>query len=117
MSWTVDAEGRTSQFSRIKQRPPATALSGPKASAESLTPRSSHLAVADAVDFQSDLFSFTAALGSALSSGRMSRDIRSGIADASTLSEGTIRHSNGNKHVHVLSGFPLGGIEGTDGAG
>ena len=113
----MDAEGRTSQFSRIKQRPPATALSGPKASAESLTPRSSNLAVADAVDFQSDLFSFAAVLGSALSSGRMSSGTRSGIIVPSTLSEGTVRYSNGNKHVHVLSGSPVGGIEGMDGAG
>ena len=43
------SEGRTSQFSRIKQRPPAADLSGPKASAESLTPRSSNLAAATAV--------------------------------------------------------------------
>jgi hypothetical protein len=62
-------EGHTSQFSRIKHRPPATDLSGPKASAESLTPRSSNLAVADAVDLQFDLFSFATALGSALSFG------------------------------------------------
>jgi hypothetical protein len=62
-------EGHTSQFSRIKQRPPATDLSGPKASAESLTPRRSNLAVADAVDFQFDFFSFVATLGSAFSSG------------------------------------------------
>jgi len=62
-------EDCTSQFSRIKQRPPATDLSGPKASAESLTPRRSNLAVADALDFQFDLFSSAAALGSALSSG------------------------------------------------
>jgi hypothetical protein len=46
--------GHTSQFSRIKQRPPATDLRGPKASAVSLTPRRSNLAVADAVDFQFD---------------------------------------------------------------
>ena len=45
-------EDRTSQFSRIKQRPPAIDLSGGKASAESLTPRRNNLAVADAVDFQ-----------------------------------------------------------------
>ena len=50
-----EAGGLTSQFSRMKQRPPATDLSGPKASAESLTPRSNSLAVADAVDFQFDL--------------------------------------------------------------
>ena len=49
-------EGLTSQFSKMKQSPPATDLSGPKASEESLTPRRNSLAVADAVDFQSDLF-------------------------------------------------------------
>ena len=53
---------RTSQFSRIKQRPPATDLRGPKASAESLTPRRSSLAVADAVDLQFDLVSSVVAL-------------------------------------------------------
>ena len=109
----MDADGHTSQFSRIKQRPPATALSGPKASAVSLTPRSSNLAVADAVDLQSDLFSSATVLGSALPSGQMSPS----IVDASTLSEVTIRYSNGNKHVHVLSGSPPGRIEGVDGAG
>ena len=57
---------RTSQFLRIKQRPPATDLRGPKASAVSLTPRRSNLAVADAVDFQFDLVSSAAALGSPL---------------------------------------------------
>ena len=62
-------EGHTSQFSRIKQRPPATDLSGPKASADSLTPRRSNLAAEDAVDFRrSNLFS-SAVLGS-LSLGR-----------------------------------------------
>ena len=55
--WESD---RTSQFSRIKQRPPATDLSGPKASADSLTPRRSNLAVEAAVDFQFDLFSLLA---------------------------------------------------------
>ena len=48
-------EGHTLQLSRIKQRPPATDLSGGKASAESLTLRRSNLAVADAVDSQFDL--------------------------------------------------------------
>jgi len=61
---------RTSQFSRIKQRPPATDLSGGKASAEFLTPRRSNFAVADAVDFQLDLFSSTATLDSALPPGQ-----------------------------------------------
>ena len=54
--------GHTSQFSRIKQRPPATDLSGPKASEVSLTPRRSNFAEAAAVDFQLDLCSSAAAL-------------------------------------------------------
>ena len=53
---------RTSQFSRMKQRPPATDLSGPKASAESLTARRTNLAEDDAVEPQSGLFSSTAVL-------------------------------------------------------
>jgi len=65
-------EGNTSQFSKIKQRPPAIDLSGGRASAESLTPQRSNLAVADAVDFQFDSFSSAAALGSTLSPGRTS---------------------------------------------
>ena len=52
----------TSQFSRIKQRAPAIDLSGPKASAESLTPRRSSLAETEAVDFQFGLFSSAATL-------------------------------------------------------
>ena len=67
-------EGRTSQFSRMKQRPPATDLSGPKTPAESLTPRRSNPAVADAVDFQVDLFPSAGALGSKLSVGRRASD-------------------------------------------
>ena len=84
-------EGRTSQFSRIKQRPPATDLSGPKASAVSLTPRSSSLAVATAVDLQLGLSSFAAGSGLALSSGRTTPGTWSGIAESSALSEGMIR--------------------------
>ena len=53
----MQEEVRTSQLSRIKQRPPATDLSGPKASADSLTPRRSNLAAEDVVVFQSDLLS------------------------------------------------------------
>ena len=75
-------EGRTSQFSRIKQRPPATDLSGPKASADSLTPLSSNLAVATAVDLQLDLFSLAAGLGPA-PSGLATPDAWSGTAEAS----------------------------------
>ena len=40
----MQTENLTSQLSRMKQRPPATDLSGPKASEESLTPRSRNLA-------------------------------------------------------------------------
>ena len=43
-------EDRTSQLSRIKQRPLATDLSGPNGSADSFTPQSSNLAMADVVD-------------------------------------------------------------------
>ena len=56
------SRGHTSQFSRIKERPPAIDLSGPKKSVESLTPRRSNLAEADAVDLQFDLCPFLAAL-------------------------------------------------------
>ena len=98
---TYVGERRTSQFSRIKQRPPATDLSGPNASAESLTPRRSNLAVANAVDFQFDFFSSVAAFVSA----------------APVLSEGAIRHSGRGKNDHVLSGPPLGRSEGEDGDG
>ena len=62
-------EGHTSQFSRIKQRPPATDLSGPKASAESLTPRRSNLAVADTVDLQFGSLPSAVTLGPPLLSG------------------------------------------------
>jgi hypothetical protein len=60
----MQKERRTSQFSRMKQRPLATDLSGPKASEESLTPRRSNWAVADAVDFQFDFFSSGVTFGS-----------------------------------------------------
>ena len=62
-----EGKDRTSQFSRTKQRPPATDLSGPKASTESLTPRRTNLAEDDAVDFQSGLFSSAAQLAPAFS--------------------------------------------------
>ena len=112
-------EDHTSQLSKMKQRPPATDLSGPKASVESLTPRRSNLAVADAVDFQFDLFSSTAALGSVTSPGRRISGTRSGAVEVPALlgsSEGMIRGSNQNNNVHILSGFPLFGI-GVDGEG
>ena len=51
----------------MKQRPPATDLSGPKASAESLTARRTNLADDDTVDFQSGLFSTAVALAPAFS--------------------------------------------------
>jgi len=53
---------RTPKCSRIKRRTPATDSSGGKASAKSLISRRSSLAEADTIDFQSDLFSFAAAL-------------------------------------------------------
>ena len=46
----------------MKQRPPATDLSGPEASAESLTARSTNLAEDDAVDLHPGLLSYVAAL-------------------------------------------------------
>ena len=108
-------EGHTSQFSRIKQRPPATDLSGPNASAESLTPRSSNLAVEDAADLQFDLSSFTTALSSALSLGRRFSGTRSKTGEVPTISGGTVRYCSQNNHVHgVPSGFPVGGREGGD---
>jgi len=61
--------GHTLQLSRIKQRDLAIDLSGLKAPAESLTPRSNS-AVADAVDLQFDSSSSAAAPGSRVSSGR-----------------------------------------------
>ena len=84
-------EGRTSQFSRIKQRPPATDLSGPKVSAESLTPRSSNLAVATAVDLQLDLPPSAAGPGLALSSDLTTSSTWSGTEEGSVLSGGTVR--------------------------
>ena len=97
--------GHTTQLSRIKQRPPATDLSGGNTSAESLTPRRSNLAVSDTVDFQLDLFSFAAVLLLK----RMSSDILSGTAEVSTLYEVMIRHSSRNENNHVPSGFPVDG--------
>ena len=73
--------GRTSRFSRIKQRLPATDLRGPKVSAESLTRRRSNLAVADAVDFQFDSFSSAVALGSSLTFGPTRAGLASGVEE------------------------------------
>jgi hypothetical protein len=79
----------------MKQRPPATDLSGPKASAESFTPRRSNLAVADVVDFQLDFLSPAAVLGSALSLERRSSGSWSAMVEVPMLeSEGTIRDSS-----------------------
>ena len=110
-------ERQTSQLSKIKQRPPATDLSGPKASAESVTPRRSNLAVAYAVDFQFDFLSPAAALGSAVSSGWTSSCTLSETVEVTTLSEGTIKYSNRNQNVHVLLDSPAGGIKRTEGEG
>jgi len=68
-------ENHTSQSSKIEHRLPAADLSGGKASAESLTPWRSNLAVSDTVDFQSCLFSFAGAFGSALLLERMSSGV------------------------------------------
>ena len=87
--WHAWKEGLTSQFSRMKQRPPATDLSGPKASAESLTPRRNSPAVADAVDFQFDLF-LSPVLGSFLLGGGPSWT-GSVIVEATAFAEETIR--------------------------
>ena len=83
--------GHTSQFSRINQRPPATDLSGPKASVVSLTPRSSNLAVATAVDLQLGFSSLGAGSGLEVPSGPTTSDAWSGTADGSVLSGGTVR--------------------------
>ena len=56
----------TVKFSKVKQRVPATDLRGPKAFAESLTPRS-NLAMGDTVDSSLDLSSSAAGLGSKFS--------------------------------------------------
>jgi len=104
------------QLSRITPRDPAIDLSGPKAPAKSLTPRSNS-AAADAVDLQFDFFSPASALGSRVSSGRTTSDTESGGAEMTVLSEGTMRCSDQNNHDHVLSGFPPCKIEGVGGEG
>jgi len=97
------------------QRDLAIDLSGPKALAESLTPRSNS-AVADRVDLQFEYFSSAAALSSRVSSGRTPGPW-SGRAGVSTLSGGIVRGSDQNNCVHILSGFPPCEIEGVDGEG
>jgi len=97
-------EEHTSQFSRIKQRPPATDLSGPKASADSLTPRRSSLAVADAVDFQPDFLS-SAVFGSLLP-GLGASWVGFGTAEVPVFAEETIKDGTAGRIVHILSGFP-----------
>lgn len=84
----------TSKLSRIAQRPPATDLSGGKASDVSFTVRRSNLAVADTVDLRFDSFLFAAALGSTLSSERRTSGPWSATVEASAPSEGAIRGSN-----------------------
>ena len=96
-------EDRTSQFSRMKQSPLATDLRGPKAPAESLTPQRINLAVADAVDFQSDFFSSATALGSVSSLGWMSSGASLGAA-VSVPPEKIVGHGIWNGSVHVLLG-------------
>jgi len=104
--------GHTSQLSRMKQRDLARDLSGPKAAAESVIPRSSS-AVADTVDLRFGLFPSAAGLGSRISSGRTT----SGPYSMSALSERTIRSSHKSNRVYIPSGFPPCGIEGVDGEG
>ena len=87
--WYAWKEGLTSQCSRMKQRPPATDLSGPKASAESLTPRKNNPAAADAVDFQSCLFLSPAPGSLLLEEG--SSWTESVITQATTFTEETVR--------------------------
>lgn len=78
----------------MKQRPPATDLSGPKASAESLTPRRSNLAVADTVDFQFDLFSSAKALGLVLLLGSRTAGTLSEMTEVDAFPGGAIRNSD-----------------------
>ena len=98
-------EEHTSQFSRIKQRPPATDLSGPKALADSLTPRRSNLAVADAVDFQFDFFS--SAVFSSLLLGWGASWVGLGTAEVPVSAEETINDGTAGRVFHILLGFPL----------
>ena len=114
---TCDSIGRsdhTSQFSGVKQRPPAIDLSGPKASAKSLTPRRSNLAVAKAIDFQLNFFSFAVALSSEFSSGRGSCCTRSRTAGVPAPPKRMIRHGSWGESVDVLSDSCLDAIRITD---
>jgi len=68
-------------------------------------------------ELQSDLFSSAVAIDSVFSPGRRIPGPWSVTVDVSTLSEGTegtIRDSYRNDHVHALSGFAPCGIEGVD---
>ena len=89
----------------MKRSPPATDLSGPKASAESLTPRRKSPAVVAAVDFQSDLF-----LSPVLSS-LLSREgpswTGSVIAGAATFAEETIRGGKRERFCSLTVGFSV----------
>ena len=79
------------QLSRIKQRPPTTALSGPKASVDSLTPRRSNLAAEATVDPHSDLLSSSAlvsTVGFEISVGLLCVVLRIGW-DQSEMEEGS----------------------------
>ena len=93
----------------MKQRPPATDLSGPKASADSLTPQRNNLAVADAVDFQLEEF-FSVEPG-AFSLALRTGWTRSGTAELSVLSEEWSEAvSEAMCCLHTL-GYPTGGWE------
>jgi len=98
-------EEHTSQFSKIKQRPPATDLSGLRASADLLTPRRSSLAAADAVDFQFDFF-LSAAFGSLLL-GWGASWVGLKTAGVPVFAEETIKDGMAGRIVHILLGFSL----------
>ena len=80
-------------------------MSGPKASADSLTARRTSLAVADAVDFHPDFFS-SAVSGSLLLGWGVSC-AGLGAVEASAFAEETIKDGTTGTIVHILSGFPL----------
>lgn len=95
----------TSQLSRIRQRLPVMALSGPKALATSFAVRSMSLAAENASDFQACLSLSAAGLSSTLSSGWGTADERSGTVEAPALCEETTGGSNQIKtftYHHVL---------------
>ena len=73
--------------------------------------------MADAVDFQLGLLTSAAAPSSPLSSARRTTETWSGTAEVSSSPGGTIRGTDGNSHIHVLSVSPLCRVGITDGEG